>query len=274
MEHSLDFYQNLLLSVFFVAFSLPIVIVLAMIIARCFNYYSEQIDTIVYATVKRVFRISKKNCSEDQNSFNFHGYIIKRIGVYYFFFFFVYLISASAALLWTKFILRKSFTCEPGDMKQDCFSVDDGTILDCSKFPPTERSATINETGIVCYKLVFAYGKAFIAASGLFTSCLAAFGTICFVISLIASICVPNNNAIIKKKVFWCIQGIVSFFPYLGYMFLGFFVLENSKEDSIEFINLLSLSITMSYAIAFPWSAFQRANHYKELPGVSKIQNP
>ena len=103
-----------------------------------------------------------------------------------FFYFIVYIFSASVALLWNKFLLRESFECKPGEKGQDCFTISDEKPINCS-FLSTEAAATVSDANIVCFKFIYAYGKAFTSAAGIFAGCITAFYGIIFVIMLFST---------------------------------------------------------------------------------------
>lgn len=275
MAHRMDTYIYWSFIPLLIVFAIPMIIssICCMIGFFC---QVKCIDRLIYAIVGKVVRIKPKKLDLEKKHNTFYGYKVTRCGMYYFFFFITYIFSASVALLWSKFILRESFECRSGDKDQDCFYINNKKPFYC----PYEEAASDANVNIVCYKFVFAYGKGFIAAGGLFASCITAFSAISFIIMLIST-CVAS--VLQDKKITFCclhwISGISIAIQVVGvvlviggYIAIVKVVLNPSKLESSEIVNLTAVVITVCYAICFPWWSFQneQTDYIEHLPVESR----
>ena len=239
------------------------------------------IDRFVYAIVGRVIQVSRKKLKNDSEKKHntLYGYKVARWGMYYFFFFIVYIFSASVGLLWSKFLVSESFQCKPRDEGLTCFNVDDGKEFDCPRHLDQSTDDNATDINIVCYKFVFAYGRAFVAAAGLFAGCTAAFGGISFTVLLFTTCAAncykkkspekespekesPEKESPEKKSRLWVLLAVIEFgiIGIVGGIVYGILVWKlfvPLKLETSEHMNLCFVAITICYSFNFPWWAFQ-----------------
>ena len=287
MAYSMKYYVHWSFSPLVGLFAIPMILASVLCILGLFCRV-KCIDMLIYGIVSKIVRVSPKklNKHSEEKHNTLYGYRVTRWGMYYFFYFIVYIFSASVALLWSKFLLRESFECKPGEKGQDCFTISDEKPIDCP-FLSTEAAVTVSDANIVCFKFIYAYGKAFTSAAGLFAGCITAFYGIIFVVILFSTFVIASTKHcaakcciakyFVKKKL--CFTGLIISYPKIcliiftaiqliivlvvlaKYSITANFLLHNRfKLESSELVNLSFVTITVCYASLFPWWAFQRAN--------------
>ena len=214
--------------------------------SSCLMRFGRSIEkTLIYKLVVNKYGVKDNKI---------YGYEVSSPVIYYLFLFTVYLYSATSGTFWTKFLVEESHKCNLADTDKECFYLS-------NKKPVPDNctfDSNIIDDGIVCYKLIFAYGPAFNAAAGVVTACFTAATTIVVLALMLSGGGTKKSEKKNYIRLFLTVIVMVSIIIVATVLYAYIIIFINSSgKDVTETANVTIIYIAVMMACCVPWYFFQ-----------------